>query len=191
LIAPTGVGPYVTPNDVLAGGTPTFLGHTLKSPEPSYEQKWKPVFSSQSGEAIPADKVYQGTEVKIRLSLQRFDYDVIQALKAAPRYGRLTAAGTEAYIDIGALLQRNGLSFALWMRNEFYGTINAVAYPDLPIGTFFPCCNVAAIVPSNMTRDSEICDLLIEANWVQAYPAGARICFTSDPTYFSTLPVIG
>lgn len=191
-IPAVGAGPFVSPTALLSNSAvPTFLGHTLKTPEPTYEPKWIPVFSSQSGDVIPADKVYKGTEVKIALNLQRFDYDVIQALLAAPRYGRVSPPGTESYLDVGALLQRNGLSIELWLKNEFAGTVNAAAYPNLPIGTYFVCTNVAGIYPENLTRDAENVQLLFEANWVQLAPNGNRVCFSQDPTYFASLPVIG
>lgn len=191
-IPTVGGGPFVPPATLKANSTaPTFLGHTQKSPEPAYENKYKPVFSSQSGEAIPADKVYMGQDVKIALNLARFDYDVVQALLAAPRYGRLTAPGTESYLDVGTLVQRNGLGVELWLRNEFAGTVNAAAYPNLPIGTYFFCCNVAGVYPANLTRDAMMCQLLLEANWVQLAPNGNRVCFTQDTSYFSSLPTIG
>lgn len=191
-IPTVGAGPFVTPTQLRSsGGTPTFLGHTQKTPEPTYEPKYKPVFSSQGGEAVPADKVYMGTDVKVVLNLQRFDWDVLQALLAAPRYGRGTDPGTETYLDVGALLQRNGLGVELWLRNAFYGTVNAAAYPDMPIGTYFVCCNLAAVYPQNLTRDAANVQLLFEANWVQIAPSGNRVCFTSDPDYFATLPAAG
>lgn len=188
-IPKVGAGPKVGPTAL--SGLATFLGHCEKSPEPNYDQKWKPVFTSQSGEVIPADKIYLGTEVKIILPLARWDYDVTQALLAAPRHGRGSPPGTETYLDRGVLLQRNGVSFELWLRNEFAGTVNAAAYPDMPIGTYFPCCNLAAHYPKNLARDAGMLQLMIEANWVQGYPAGSSVCFTSDPAFFKQLPGIG
>lgn len=191
--ARVGAGPLVGPNQMLADSSPAyFLGHTEKSPQPSYEPKWKPVFSSQTGEVIPADKLYMGTDIKIVLPLARFDWDIVQGLLANPRLGRATPPGTETYLDVGAMLQRNGLSFELWLRNEFYGTVNAAAYPNLPIGTYFLCCNVAGVFPANLGRDAAQCQLLIEANWVQAAGGGgARVCFSHDPLYFKSLPDVG
>lgn len=184
-----GAGPFVPPLKLLKDSAkPTFLGHTQKTPNPSHEPKYKPVFSSQSGEAIPAEKVYLGQEVKIILPLARFDYDVVQALLATPRYGRVTAPGTETYLDRGTLLQRNGLGIELWMRNHFAGTVNAAAYPNLPIGMYFLCCNVAGIYPDNLTRDTENIQLLFEANWVQLSPNGNNVCYTQEPEFFSILP---
>lgn len=187
-----GAGPYYGPKQLLADPTvPTFLGHCEKTPKPSHEQKYKPVFSSQSGEVIPADKVYQGQDVKIALPLSRFDYDAVQLLLASPRFGRLTPPGTESYIDRGTLLQRNGLGVELWLRNSFWGTINQAAYPNLPIGMYFISINPVATVPDNLTRDTMNVQLLLEANWVGAWPAGNFLCFSQDPAYFKRLPQIG
>jgi len=91
-----GAGPFWGPDDLLRDPSPIyFLGHCDKSPEPSHVPMHKPVMSSQTGEMIPADKLYEGTGVKISLPLSRFDYDVVLRLQAAPRYGRTTAPGTE------------------------------------------------------------------------------------------------
>ena len=179
----TGAGPFVTPAMLKANGTaPTFLGHCDKTPKPSFDMKYKGVFSSQTGDEEPADKRYAGTAVKLILPLQRFDWDVVQTLMAAPRYGRGTSPGTESYLDRGSLLLRSGLSFELWMRYEFAGTVNKT--PGLPIGIYFPACNVAGTYPDNLTRDAAMMQFLIEANWVQIAPNGNRVCYTQDPDFF-------
>lgn len=191
-IPKVGAGPYVGPSELLADKTPAlFLGHTQKTPQPTHEYKWKPVISSRTGEEMPDDKLYMGQDIKVVLPLQRFDYDVIQLLLAAPRHGRATAPGTETYLDIGSLLQRNGLSFELWLVNEFAGTVNSAAYPNLPIGTYFLCCNIGGIFPDNLGRDAAMCQLLIEANWVQGGPTAPRVCYSNNPVFFQNLPGVG
>lgn len=191
-IPTVGVGPYHGPANLLTDkNKPVFLGHTDVSPKPTYDPKWKGVFSSQTGQELSADEIYQGTEVKVALNLQRFNYPALQALLAAPRYGRVSPPGTETYLDVGAMLQRNGLSVALYLRNEFAGTVNAAAYPSLPIGTAFICASLAAIYPENMTRDAMNVQLLFRCHWVQAAGgAGTRVCFTQDPAYFKHLPPV-
>ena len=184
-----GAGPNVGPDDLLGAGTPQFLGHTLDSPEPSYEPKWKPVFSSLSGEVIPDDKVYEGQEVRVILELSRFNGSLIEQLLATPSLGRDgVAQGSESYLAIGSLLQRNGKGFELWLRNGFYGTANAAAYPDMTIGKYFLCCNLVGQTPKSLSRDTTKVSLMIEANWVTSTKGFSRTCFTSDPKYFKTLP---
>ena len=185
-----GAGPYRSVNDIFkSGGTPEFLGHTEKSPETDYDYKWKPVFSSWAGEIIPDDKLYQGQETKIALPLARFSNTVFFKLQAAPNHGRNgVSPGSETFLDIGKLLQRNGLGFELWLRNGFYGTENMAAYPDIEIGRYFPCCNIVKASPVNQGRQTENAQLLIEPNWIQSSPEGNRVCFTSDPSYFKILP---
>lgn len=185
-----GGGPLVGPAALKANAlVPTFLGHTLESPKPTYTPAWKPVFSSWTGEVIPDDKVYQGQDVKIVLPLARWNNTLLQLLNATPRLGRGgSVAGTESFLDVGLLLQRNGVSFELWLRNAFYGTANAAAYPDLEIGKYFNCCNLVGMTPDRMTRDTSQVQLMIEANWTQSFTTGVRTCFTSDPSYFSNLP---
>lgn len=180
-----GGGPFVTPTMLKANGVaPTFLGHCEKAPQPSHDPKWKPVFSSVSGEVIPDDELYMGTDVKVVLPLQRFDYDVLLALKAAPRYGRATPAGTEGPYDIGAMLQRNGLGIELWLRNQFYGSVNSSAYPDMPIGSYFPCVRVAGIVTDKEGSDATLAQVLFSAAWVRIAQTGNRVCYTHDPDFF-------
>jgi hypothetical protein len=185
-----GAGPYVSPVAMKSSGVvPTFMGHTLDSPLPTYEPKWTPVFSSWTGDVIPDDKVYKGQDVKIVLPLARWNNTLMQLINSTPQLGRTgLAAGTENFLSIGTLLQRNGVSFELWMRNAFYGTANAAAYPDLEIGKYFNCCNLVGVSPEKLTRDTEKITLMIEANWVQNASTGVRTCFTSDPTYFASLP---
>jgi hypothetical protein len=187
-----GAGPYYGPANLLADPTPpTFLGHCEKAPEPAFSQKWKPVYSAQTGPAVPTDRIYLGTDVKVVLTLQRWDYDVLHALMAAPRYGRVTPPGTETYLDIGVMKQRNGVSFELWLRNAFYGTINAAAYPDLPIGTYYLCCNLSDGALRNFARDTAMVQMIVEPDWVQQWPAGERVCWTHNPDYFKILPTVG
>ncbi len=146
---------------------------------------------------IPDDKLYMGQDVKVVLPLARASMTTLEKLLATPRLGRNVAGvgtypmGTESYLDIGSLLQRNGMSFELWLVNGFYNTPNALAYPDLDIGRYFVCCNLAGFTPDRQGRDTEQAQLMIEANWVQAWPTGPRVCYSKDPAYFENLPSIG
>lgn len=187
-----GAGPFVGPADLAKDTNPIwFVGHTEKYPQPSYQNAWKPVFSSQMGEVLPADKIAMGQEVKITLPLQRFDYDVLQLLKAFPRAGRVTAPGTMTYLDIGALLQRNGLGVEFWLKNAFHGTVNQQAYPDLPIGTYFLCCDIAGVILDKEGRDATMATIMFNANWVQGFPTGPLLCYSQDPIWFKNLPGVG
>lgn len=174
-----------------ASGTPEFLGHCLASPKPTYEPKWKPVFSSWAGEMMPDDKLYQGNDVKLILPLSQFNMTTLAKLANAPTLGRDgLPEGTESFLDIGKLLQRNAISFELWLKNGFFNTANAAAYPDLDIGRYFVCCNTVGFNPDSLARDTEQVQLMIEANWVQAWPEGSRFCYSKDPAYFATLPAL-
>lgn len=186
-----GAGPYrpVLTTFQNAGSVPEFLGHCENAPEPDYSYKWKPVFASWSGEVIPDDKLYQGQEVKITLNLSRFSKTVLTKLEAAPNHGRNNIRpGSESYLDIGKLLQRNGVGFELWLVNGFYGTENMAAFPDMEIGKYFPCCNIVNNSPKGQSRNNTFAQLLIEPNWIQYSPEGSRVCYTSDPSYFTSLP---
>lgn len=183
-----GAGPRVSPSALLSEKSPCYIvGYAEKTPEPAYENNYKPVFSSRTGEFIPADEIFQGQQIQLAIKLNKFDYDALTVLKAAPRYGRSTPAGTLTRFDIGMMNQRNGGSFELWLRHAFAGTVNALAYPNLPIGTYFPCCKVLGQYPNNLNRDAAFVQVVFQANWVEL-TNGNMVAYTQDPAFFRQLP---
>lgn len=166
-----------------------FLGHTEKTPDIGMEPQYKPVFSSLSGEAVPDDKVFLGTNYKIVLDLHRFDIDVIHRLMTAPNFGRAgDILGRESYTDRGSLMFGNGCSFELWLQNSFFGTANALAYPNLPPGYYFYACTVSGIYPTSMTRDTKRVRLVIEPLAVRFGITNGSGAFSKNVLDFANLP---
>jgi hypothetical protein len=168
-----------------------FLGFCEEFPKPQIGPQWQPFFSSEGGSLIPADEIYQGSQVKLTLpSVSKFDEDLLQLLTNSPTFGRRgLPPGTESYLDRGLLKIANGCSFEFWARNAFWGTENSRAYPDMPIGTYFPCCTIGQIARDGEGRSSNVkfsCDIL--PSWVKSNATGNSVCYTSDPQYFTNLP---
>lgn len=184
-----GVGPFVPPN--LATGSIAFLGQALESPEPKFDAAYVDVKSSLSGPVIPDDKIYAGGDYYFDVNLSRYAWDVLQFLTAWPMHGRGMAPGEETYFDRGRLALANGDTFQLWARNAFWGSANATAYPDMPIGYFYPACIMVNHYPNKLTRDSSLATLRIKPLSVRIGPAGGFITYTQNPTYFTDLPDVG
>ncbi len=175
------------------GGTIYSVGHTIQSPELAFDAKYKPVFSSLSGEAVPDDEVALGQTVKLVLDLARFDLTIINYLLNMPTYGRFAGAaaallGTESYLSRGRLLLSNGDAFELWLKHSFFNTVNALAYPNLSPGYYFHSCRVAGVYPANLTRDTKKVRLMIEPKALRTGVTGGFSTFSKDAASFVGLP---
>lgn len=169
------------------------VGHTVQTPELAFDPKYKPVFSSISGEAVPDDEVFLGQSVRVVLDLARFDLDVINLLLNSPTYGRAAGPasaplGQESYLSRGRLLLSNGDAFELWLQHSFFGTVNALAYPSLSPGYYFRSCRVAGVYPANLTRDTKKVRLMIEPKSLRYGVTGNTVTFSKRPGDFVGLP---
>ncbi len=140
---------------------------------------------------VEDDEIYAGGKYKVSINFARFSWDVIQLLNAFPAYGRQVAPGTETYLDRGRLVQAQGDSFELWTRNSTWGTPNAAAYPNLPIGYYFPGCRVMGTSPRKLTREATQCLLHIKPLSIRQGITGGFLTYTQDPQYFQQLPEPG
>lgn len=171
-----------------------FVGHTEQYPEPAFEDMYKPVMCSLSGEAIEDESVFLGKKAKLVVDLQRFDMEVISLMMNAPRFNRAVGAlpaaavGSESYLDRGRLVQGHGDSYEFWVKFSFYNTVNAAIYPNLIPGYYFPCCITAGTYPTKLTRDAKKVRLMIEPKSVRAGITGGWTLFSQNPTYFTRLP---
>lgn len=181
-----GAGPYVAPSSLK--GTIYFLGHTLDTPEPDFVPQNIPVMSSLSGPLVPDDHVQVGGKYHLALQLARFNLSVAKKLKQFARQGRSQVAGTESFLDRGRLMLANGDTFELWLRNAFYGTPNAAAYPDLDIGYYFPACKVDEFLPRDLSQKTKLIHTAIEPMSVRQGVTGGYVSYSQDPVYFSQLP---
>lgn len=182
----TGLGPYVTPAQL--SGKIFFLGHCEDSPEPDFEPQYIPVHSSLSGPAVEDDELQMGGKYKLDLTLSRFNYTMVRLIKQFSRHGRGLAPGSEDYLSRGRLMLAQGDTFEIWLRNGFYGTANALAYPDLPIGYYYPAVRPFDVLPRKLSRETKIAHLSLKPMSVRQGVIGNTITYSQDPAYFRNLP---
>lgn len=185
--------PSVGPNGINSGSGAgaTYLGTCEFVPEPQFKPAWKPIFNAISGDLIPMDRMYMGQDGLIAMNLNRFDYDAAIQLLNTPRLsGAPELVGTDTWLDRGSLMVSNALSFELWLQFQFYGTPNALAYPDMPAGYYFYCCQLMDHTPKNLGLADEQLFLVAQAQNVYAPLPGDRYhsMYTILPQYFSGLP---
>lgn len=180
-----GAGPFVGQP---SSGKIWSLGHCEDSPEPDIEPQYIPVKSSLAGPIIPDDEIFVGNDYKLSLNMSRFSWSVLQMVLACPMYGRGAAPGSETFLDRGRLVLANGDSFELWMRYAFYGTPDALAYPDMPIGMYFRACRSMGTFPRKLTRDATRAMVNIKPLSVRQGVTGGFVTYSQDPKYFKDLP---
>lgn len=184
-----GLGPNVSPNNLT--GRILFLGHATESPEPDFNAEYIPVISSLAGPVIPDDEIFVGGNYQLAVELSRFSFDVVMLMKRFPQYGRGAPAGVETYLDRGRLIQAQGDSYEIWLRNAFYGTPNAAAYPNMPIGYYYPAVRTVGVLPRNLSRDLTKAHITLKPISVRQGVTGGFVTYTQDPVYFQNLPEPG
>lgn len=188
-IPSVGAGPARPINGL--GGQIFFLGHCKVAPEPASQPQYIPAMSALAGPVIPDDEIYAGQKTELNLEMTRFNFTLLNALASYPMYGRGAPPGIETYLDRGRLVQAQGDSYELWVVNSFYGTPNANAYPDLPIGYYYPCVRTHENSPKNQSRDATIGMLHCTPLSVRQGITGGFITYLQDPQYFLNLPLPG
>lgn len=183
-----GAGPFVGQP---SSGRILMLGHAEEAPEPDFVPQYVPVLSSLSGPKVADDEIFVGAEYQVQLNLSRFSYSVLQLILACPMYGRGVAPGSETFLDRGRLLLGNGDSFELWLRNAFYGTPDALAYPDMPIGYYYRACRSLGTYPRNLSRVNTRAMVGIKPLSVRQGVTGGYITYSQDPKLFEELPAPG
>ena len=155
-------------------GEKLYLGTCEQSPVQSEEAVYLPVYDDISTSASPRDREYVGSNETIVLSLNRFNYNILNKILSIPRHGRVTpgqnkalSAGQNGHLDRGSLVIGQGLFFELWLINTYFGSrFWKQSYADMPAGTYYPFCTLAANqTPKQGAGVSQIRMLAIEANW--------------------------
>lgn len=168
-----------------------FLGHAEESVDPDFVPAYMPVHSSLSGPMVPDDRMFMGGQYKVQVNFSRYSWSVMQLLLAFPSYGRGAAPGAETFLDRGRFVAQNGDGFELWCRNAFFGTVNAAAYPDLPIGWYYPCVNIAGHFPRKLSREYARAQLMFDPLNVRRGVTGGYFTYSQDPKFFAQLPAPG
>ncbi len=116
-----------------------FLGTCEQYPTEQEEHAWTPVWNDLGGPVVPSERQFHGKTKFMSLDLNRFKQTVMDQVLATPRQGTDgNPAGTNSVLDRGAYLIENGCGYSMWLIFSFYGTQNAVGYPDLPPGEYYP-----------------------------------------------------
>ena len=179
-----GPGPAV-PVTALGGSAAT-LGTCKQHPVNKGESFWEEVPNDIGGSMQGLDKQFMGGTELIILNLNRFDYNVLSFLETIPSVGRFpsNSPGFTDFLARGAYKQQNALSFEMWLYYTFFGTRNAVAYPLMPPGIYYPCCSLAqGDIPEQGTK-TQTKMLVIEADWAWYEPDGSFFQKSSDPRWF-------
>jgi hypothetical protein len=105
---------------VTCGGTPTFLGHSERTPSISIRSQFTDAWSDLGGQSIPTDKMFQGADALVSFDLSRFNYPVFQSIADRAAAGGPPApgsifSGTFPPGEIGSLMATEGLAVPLWM----------------------------------------------------------------------------
>lgn len=164
------------------------LGHTVADPKPDFIAKYLDVFSSLSGPVIPDDKIFAGQECKLDLELARFDFTTLLQLENYPTFAGAGGVGREAWDARGRLAIAQGDNYEVWLRNAFFGTPNAAAYPNLPIGYYFYACTTDSILPRNLSRDATKAQLAVQPLGLRLGITGGVVYYSCDPLDFDFLP---
>lgn len=123
--------------------TPMFLGWCEYHPVNEANYFWNPVYTDRGGSRAAFDKEFQNGEEMVALDLNKFNDNVVDLIEAMPRPD-LNNPGSRSRLDVGSLLIANGNYFELWLRNFFYGTVNAT--PDLGPGWYYYACSCAGVL---------------------------------------------
>jgi hypothetical protein len=140
---------------------------------------------------VPDDEIFMGGTYELTMELSRFDFTMVRRLSAFPMYGRGQNQGYESALDRGRLVQAQGDSFEVWLVNSFYNSPNSLAYPNMPIGFYFPSCRTKQVSPQKMSRDATKVNVQIKPISVRQARTGDFVTYTQDPAYFKNLPPAG
>ena len=129
--------------------TAVYLGTAVAAPKPEQELFKLEVFNDLSGRSVPFQLVQDGEKWMIYTTLNRFDYNVVAAMRAVnsgqvPMSIPPNVLGSESGIARGTLSM--GISdFELITVNGYYNTAAAGSFagtPDLSFGRRFFYCNL-------------------------------------------------
>lgn len=143
---------------VNSSGSISQLGTAEQHPVSEDDYNWEDVFNDIGGSMVPFDQMYMGQIEIFSLDLNRFNNDVSFFIESAPSYSvlsqtQINVPGYDDWVSRGSFLNANSQGFPLWLQYSFFGTAGALAYPDLPIGVYYPNCRlIKSITPEQGTK---------------------------------------
>lgn len=187
-----GAGPRT--NVTVGGNGSSYVGTCEVYPKLAFEQTWIDVFNDLGSTQVAFDKMATGEKGIVECDLNRFDYNVVNTITNYPRNGRNNAGinprGSMTRLDRGAFALANGLSVELWLYFSFFGSVNALDYPELIPGYYFPACVVTAYNPDPIGTQTHKIRLMIEPLSVWTAATGGFTLYSNSIDYFANLPPI-
>lgn len=132
--------------------SPMFLGHGERAPEIMDHGAYKPVHTDLSGDQAPHDKLYNGQNVSITMTLSRFDQAALNIMKARSRSISIPSItpGYDAPGAMGMLAATELGTFQMWL--AFFYSVKA-PYVGMPPGYNFLQCVLEDSTESGGTQD--------------------------------------
>lgn len=161
------------------GAGAAYLGTAEMAPEPQNQYFWKEIYNSLGGDMVPMDRLYLGEQGLIAMNLNRFSYANAFAI---------LGLGSEDRLDRGSMMVSNGYALQLWLRFSFYGTANALAYPEMPPGYFYWCTQIVSHFPKGLTLDATNLQLIFQCQPVFNPSTRGHDLRSSLAAFFTNLP---
>jgi hypothetical protein len=173
------------------GGLTQYLGTATTAPEVEGRPSFLSVINDKSSRTVPMQKVYDGEQDVVTMTLNRFDYVVYQSLRNNSTRAASTV-GTDGPLARGNLMINNN-DFNLILVYTFFGTVNATV--DLPPGRFYNSALLTGYRESTVGTRVEEVALVFECNGVfqtgsgtgTSGPYGANQLYTESPGFFASL----
>lgn len=174
---------FIYVNWVYQGGTPTFLGTAVTAPEVEGRPAYINVLNDLSGRSVPGQKVYDGEQDIVTVTLNRFDFGVYTQLKSQSKVA--AAAGFNTPLNRGSLAFTQ-TDFQLILVNSFFGT--AQASPVLTSGRLYYSALLTGWRESTVGTRVEEVALVFECNAPINPTSSTPGAFGSFNLYTETLP---
>jgi len=176
----------------LSGGANTFsistrqlLGTCETYPTVEAEDFWLPVYNDNGGPLVPADNSFCGHKRTLILDLNWYSQTILNYVLATPAQGNDGfPQGTNSRLMRGAFQLANGLGFSTTLQFTFFGTPNAIAYPDLPPGEYYPFCRLVGTYFDRAGTQNKKVRLIVEAQEAM-YPDGTQFLYSTANNYIN------
>lgn len=108
-------------------GPAMYLGTSEFSPYIEIDKQYVPLYNDLGGPAVPFDLCYAGKQAFVACDLTRFNIDALTAIQSDPTFDEdeLGDALIDGRLDIGSLLDTEGLGIELYLIFPYAGSVSA------------------------------------------------------------------
>jgi hypothetical protein len=92
-----------------------FLGTAQSAPEIEVTPSFTPIMNDMSGQRLPMDRHYDGTEAIITAIFTRWNFSALMSMFNRPFATALQGAGTNSIFDMGTIMGQEGATYPLWV----------------------------------------------------------------------------